>query len=519
MAATEPMIIVKAGLDRAVRSASVTVTQARKLLLTTRAHADPVPPARLGAVGDIFHLRGAHVAYACAYGTAKFGADETKAMIPFAVEAWATPTESDTSLLASINRTPVAGNIEAARDKKEINVFGCGLSDTVAKAPKDEDFDIWLNVISPYVPITSDGKEPDFVPFLGAIKDAVGKAVRKARRPKAEPDSTLLPKRRRGRQSSEAEAAHRQEVAKFCRLILQIHSTLDFAVGSRDYCYLLEEHGLGKGDFDAAQKQITDCRKSGDLPLDICAEDASRETIGVEQIDSKDVPDKAESLINRLRNHAHEQYMPISFWDYLDVYIEVATEKLSLRNLFEPVCREFHVPITNLKGWSDLNARAAMMRRFAYWAARGTKCVLLLCGDHDPGGLQITETMRKNLEDLSRAVGWSPENLVINRFGLNAPFIDRHGLTWIDNLETSSGGRLDDPDHADHGKQYVQQYIEQFGVRKCEANALVVVPDVGRQLCRDAILRHVPAAAVERYERKLDGLRQQLREALRERVS
>ena len=107
----------------------------------------------------------------------------------------------------------------------------------------------------------------------------------------------------------------------------------------------------------------------------------------------------------------------------------------------------------------------------------------------------------------------------IIRFGLNAPFIDRHGLTWIDNLETSSGGRLDDPDHADHGKQYVQQYIEQFGVRKCEANALVVVPDVGRQLCRDAILRHIPAAAVERYERELDGLRQQLREALRERVS
>jgi hypothetical protein len=211
--------------------------------------------------------------------------------------------------------------------------------------------------------------------------------------------------------------------------------------------------------------------------------------------------------------------MPISFWDYLDVYIEVATEKLSLRNLFEPVCREFHVPITNLKGWSDLNARAAMMRRFAYWAARGTKCVLLLCGDHDPGGLQITETMRKNLEDLSRAVGWSPENLVIIRFGLNAPFIDRHGLTWIDNLETSSGGRLDDPKHPDHKKQYVQDYIEQFGVRKCEANALVVVPEVGRQLCRDAILRHIPAAAVERYEHRLNALRQQLRDALRERIS
>ena len=61
-------------------------------------------------------------------------------------------------------------------------------------------------------------------------------------------------------------------------------------------------------------------------------------------------------------------------------------------------------PITNFKGWSDLNARAAMMRRFAYWAARGKKCILLLCGDHDPGGLLITETMRKNLNDLGAAM-------------------------------------------------------------------------------------------------------------------
>jgi hypothetical protein len=41
----------------------------------------------------------------------------------------------------------------------------------------------------------------------------------------------------------------------------------------------------------------------------------------------------------------------------------VAVEKLDLRNLFENVCAEFYVPITNLKGWSDLNARAAMMKR------------------------------------------------------------------------------------------------------------------------------------------------------------
>ena len=330
---------------------------------------------------------------------------------------------------------------------------------------------------------------------------------------------SLLPKRCRGRQSAAAEAQYQEQLAAFCALIRQIRSTMDFAVGSRGWCYILERHGLRKGDFDTAENLITACRKTGDLPLDICSEDASRETVGIGGIDDNDVLREVESWVAYLRDQAHEQYTPAGFFDDLGVYVEVETEKLDLRNLFEPVCAEFHVPITNLKGWSDLNSRAGMMRRFKKHEAAGRCCVLLLCGDHHPGGLLITEKMRKNLKDLSRAVGWSPVNLTIIRFGLNADFIDEHGLTWIDNLETSSGGQLDDLDHADHDKRYVQDYIAKFGVRKCEANALVVEPEVGRQLCRDAILEHIPADAVERYQRKLDRVRKRLRRALRERVS
>jgi hypothetical protein len=207
-------------------------------------------------------------------------------------------------------------------------------------------------------------------------------------------------------------------------------------------------------------------------------------------------------------------YTPVSFWDDQTSYLEVAVEKLDLRNLFEPTCAEFHIPIQNFKGWSDLNARAALMRRFAEHEAAGRRCVLLLCGDHDPGGLHITDKMRKNLSDLSGAVGWTPENLIISRFGLNADFIDRHGLTWIDNLETSSGQQLDDPNHEDHDKRYVQDYIAHFGVRKCEANALVVVPEIGRQLCRAAILQFIPAEAPARYQRKLARERKKLRQEI-----
>jgi hypothetical protein len=115
-------------------------------------------------------------------------------------------------------------------------------------------------------------------------------------------------------------------------------------------------------------------------------------------------------------------------------------------------------------------------------------------------------------------IDWSPENLIIIRFGLNADFIDAHGLTWIDNLETSSGKQLDDPEHADHDKRYVQDYLAEFGARKCEANALVVEPEIGRQLCRDAIMEHLPANAVERYRRKLERIRRQLQKALCARV-
>jgi hypothetical protein len=224
-----------------------------------------------------------------------------------------------------------------------------------------------------------------------------------------------LPRRRRGRQTPESETEYQAQRAAFCRLILEIRSTMDFGVGSRGWCYILEQHGLTKGDFSDAQKLITDCRRPGELPFDICAEDDSRETVGLQgDLDDPDVDSEAQAWVDYVRDSAAETYTPFGFWDDLDVYVEAAVEKLDLRNLFEPVCREFFVPITNTKGWSDLNSRAAMMRRFAEHEAAGRRCVLLLCGDHDPGGLAITGTMRKNLDDLATAVGWSPNNLVIS---------------------------------------------------------------------------------------------------------
>jgi hypothetical protein len=174
-------IVAAAGLARAICK-NLIQQQAAKLLSAARDNARPVQPKRLGAVGP-YVFDGC--AYACSYGVEQLGSIAPFAEIPFVVEAWARPTRGKTFLRVSVNRTPVTGEIKAARDNRDIDFFGCGLAHTVAAAPKDSQFAIQFNIMTPYMPITSDGKAPDFKPFLSEIQSAVGKAVRKAHRPNA----------------------------------------------------------------------------------------------------------------------------------------------------------------------------------------------------------------------------------------------------------------------------------------------------------------------------------------------
>jgi hypothetical protein len=46
--------------------------------------------------------------------------------------------------------------------------------------------------------------------------------------------------------------------------------------------------------------------------------------------------------------------------------------------------------------------------------------------------------------------------------------------------------------------------LKQFGPRKVEANALVVRPQAGRDLCRRAILQYVDDYAVAEYDHLID---------------
>jgi hypothetical protein len=309
----------------------------------------------------------------------------------------------------------------------------------------------------------------------------------------------IIPRRASGRQSIEARTLYEADIDAFCAAIIQIRSTLDFEVSARGWAYILEEHGLTKDDFDTCERVINDCRKEGCLPLDIAAVDESRTPDHLEELDDG-APDEQAGYVIDYLDRAHLGYEPVSFWEFQSHYIEMMVEKIDLKSLFKPICAEFHVACANAKGWSDINSRAHMMQRFAKWEAAGKICVLLYCGDHDPAGLQISDTIKKNLFDLERAVGWSPAGLIVKRFGLNADFIEQHRLSWIDNLMTGGKRDLTDPRHPDHRKPYVQNYLAKFGARKVEANALVVRPEAGRALCRAAITNYIERDGIALYQ-------------------
>jgi hypothetical protein len=176
------------GLAKLNRAACKDITreQATRLLLAARDSARPVKPERLGAVGpDAFPF----AAYAQSSGIAVFGSiPPPSAEVPFVVETWATKLDAEaseygTDLTVCVNRTPITGEVQAAREKRDIDAFGCGLAHTIAQAPIQAQFVITINITTPYMPITSDGKEPNLRPFLDVIKTVVQKAVRKARRP------------------------------------------------------------------------------------------------------------------------------------------------------------------------------------------------------------------------------------------------------------------------------------------------------------------------------------------------
>lgn len=158
-------------------ASSLTYEEAEELLRLARSSCKTVPPGRLALLKN-----GLSGSYAKEDGTLdqEPGRGSLGAKLPFTVEAWCNRScDEEDYLTVLVNRTPVTGvmQIERSKEKTAVTIFGCNLGHrfTVGRKPVD----ITINVQIPYMPITSNGKEPDLELFLDAIRNAVRKAAKK----------------------------------------------------------------------------------------------------------------------------------------------------------------------------------------------------------------------------------------------------------------------------------------------------------------------------------------------------
>lgn len=300
-----------------------------------------------------------------------------------------------------------------------------------------------------------------------------------------------------------------KKLREFAQYLIDIDSKLDFKISARGWCYQMEQlRIINKDQFDKVENAINRARKKGYLPVDFIAEEDARAFSGIEQPSSRTLGALMDDMLDDVIEGS--KYFTPDWWEGEEWYIQVVVEKIDLKSLFEPICHRFHIPIANAKGWQSVLQRAEYARRFKEAEEKGLKCVLLYCGDHDPDGLRISDTLRKNLQDVSEVVwgdgesGYDPENLHIHRFGLNYEFIQYHKLTWIDNLITGSGKDLNDPKHPNFHLPYLSEYRKKIGIRKCEANAIVVIPEAARAMMRETIEMYLGEDAEKRFQEKRD---------------
>lgn len=295
-------------------------------------------------------------------------------------------------------------------------------------------------------------------------------------------------------------------LARFASVILEYNRQAPQKMSSRGWCYFLEGYNvLRKGDFNKTQKAINECRKKGYLPPDFVAEDPKRQWQGVEHPQTVTPEAYLRQWLEGAMD-AEEYYTP-DWWEGEKYYIQAMVEKIDLVNMFEPICREYHIPIVNAGGWYDIMERAIAARRFKDAKTKGLMPVILYFGDFDPFGIAISDFLKKNFWEIARGTDWRPTKLKVDRFGLNFDFIEQQGLTWIDNLESGSG-----KDMSQMENRIVQDYISQYGIRKCEANAVMRASarPAALQLCRDTIEKYLGKDALSRFQKKRQAIRDRL---------
>lgn len=188
---------------------------------------------------------------------------------------------------------------------------------------------------------------------------------------------------------------------------------------------------------------------------------------------------------------AHQSYK-LNWWDDMDTYVELYTEKDALSSILGPLAREHRIPFQVNRGYASASSMFEASQRFL--AHDDKELVILYLGDHDPSGLDMVRDIEKRLEE----------------FGVEVK-VEHIALTW-EQIERYNPP----PNPAKITDSRASNYIEKYGESSWEVDALP--PDVMMELVNSSILQYCDddiKSEVEKREEKdlekLDRFRRKLR--------
>jgi hypothetical protein len=170
--------------DKKINCVEMNRRQAAWILAALHQQVKPINPKRLGEIGALedFPIYYKQITQF----TLKTSKGDFNAEIPALVEVFARSESSPEGNQILVNKTPITGDVDISIYNKRLTIYGCGLSQTleIPKIPQNAQF--WINIITPYMPIVSNGKEPD----LSILSTEIGESLQKAAKQLKRQEST-----------------------------------------------------------------------------------------------------------------------------------------------------------------------------------------------------------------------------------------------------------------------------------------------------------------------------------------
>jgi hypothetical protein len=160
----------------------LSLEEADALLGAARALAKQVNPKRLGFVGpDVDGFPSHYYRQTCSLEIPP-ARGQHAAILPTVVEAWSEIETGRPGFEVFVNRSPVTAEVTIRHEPKarQTAIFGCNLRTYVGGKTRHT-HRVFLHVLTPYMPITTDGKEPDLEPLGELIDEVITRTFRRAK--------------------------------------------------------------------------------------------------------------------------------------------------------------------------------------------------------------------------------------------------------------------------------------------------------------------------------------------------